>query len=251
MLGRQWMWELRPSRGQARDQRAARAGGPAGPADDDLAGRDPQLLHSGVPGQAGRGAGAVHVALVPADQAGAVPPVLRRVLRDQALGDDRLGGGDGAGRVPAVARGGDDRGVDGGRGRAAVPSAGLQRLPRGQRDGPCAACSTASTATRCRWREARSSQADERYIRDSILLPQSQVVAGYKPGDADLPGPHQRGRAAQDHRLHQGDRKEGEGRADEQPAELRAPAQELSDRQLRHQVVAADDRPQADRRSCT
>ena len=42
-------------------------------------------------------------------------------------------------------------------------------------------CSTASTATRCRSRRAAFVTADERYIRDSILLPQSQVVAGYEP----------------------------------------------------------------------
>ena len=42
------------TRGAARDQRAARPGGPAGQADHDLAGRDPQLLRPGVPDEAGR-----------------------------------------------------------------------------------------------------------------------------------------------------------------------------------------------------
>ena len=58
------MWKLQHPRGPARDQRAARAGRPAGPADDDLAGRDPQLLRPGVPGEAGRAAGPLHDALV-------------------------------------------------------------------------------------------------------------------------------------------------------------------------------------------
>ena len=47
-------------RGASRDQRAARPPGPAGQADDDLAGRDPQLLRPGVPGEAGRAAGPLH-----------------------------------------------------------------------------------------------------------------------------------------------------------------------------------------------
>ena len=41
--------------------------------------------------------------LVPADQAGALSPVLRRVLRHQAFGHDRRGRRDGAERVPDVA----------------------------------------------------------------------------------------------------------------------------------------------------
>ena len=42
-------------------------GRPAGQADDDLAGRDPQLLRPGVPHEAGRAAGPLHLALVRAD----------------------------------------------------------------------------------------------------------------------------------------------------------------------------------------
>ena len=41
-------------RGPARDQRTARAGGPRREADHDFAGRDPQLLRSRVPHEAGR-----------------------------------------------------------------------------------------------------------------------------------------------------------------------------------------------------
>ena len=41
-----------------------------------------------------------------ATKVGHVPAVLRRVLRHAALGDDRQGHGDGAARIPAVARGG-------------------------------------------------------------------------------------------------------------------------------------------------
>ena len=116
-----------------------------------------------------------------ADEAGHVPPVLRRVLRDAALGDGRQGGRDGAGRLPAVAPVGDGQGVDGRGGRAAVhagtgaTAATAGTPPSGRR------CSKGSTATPCRSRRGEVVTADERYIRDSILLPRSQVVAGYDP----------------------------------------------------------------------
>ena len=65
--------------------------GQADQADDDLGGRDPQLLHPRVPDEAGRAAGPLHLDVVRADQGRALPPVLRRVLRHEPLGDDRLG----------------------------------------------------------------------------------------------------------------------------------------------------------------
>ena len=95
--------EAASMKGPARDQRAARAGGPRREADHDLAGRDPQLLRAGFPHQAGRAAGALHHRLVPCHQAGNLSPVLRRVLRHPALGDDRAGRGDGAGAVSSLA----------------------------------------------------------------------------------------------------------------------------------------------------
>ena len=54
VVAKQWMWKVRASRRAARDRRAARPGRPAGPAGDDVAGRDPQLLRSRLPHQAGR-----------------------------------------------------------------------------------------------------------------------------------------------------------------------------------------------------
>ena len=95
---------------RARDQRAARPGRPAGEADHGLGGRDPQLLRPRLPREGGRRAGALQHALVHGDEAGALPHLLRRVLRHQALEHDRLGDRDGAGRLPGVAgRRTDDR----------------------------------------------------------------------------------------------------------------------------------------------
>ena len=115
---------------------------------------------------------------------GRLPPVLRRVLRHEPLGDDRLGRGDGAGRLRAlaVARAGSGPSMAEEGERAVRPAplrgchgAARPSTPRG---------SKASTASRCRSRrgkDVRFVTADDRYIRDSILLPKSQVVAGYEP----------------------------------------------------------------------
>ena len=60
--------EGRASGGSVGDQRAARAGGPAGQTDDDLAGRDPQLLRARLSAQGGRLAGPLHHVVVPANR---------------------------------------------------------------------------------------------------------------------------------------------------------------------------------------
>ena len=100
-------------------------------------------------------------------------------------------------------------------------------------------------------RAGRFVTADERYIRDSILLPQSQVVAGYKPVM-----PTFQGHISEDDLLKIiayiksiGKNERVETMSDRRSLEPRA--DELPDRQLRRQVVAADDRPQADRASST
>ena len=69
----------------ARDQRAARPGRAAGQAAHRLRGRHPLRLRPGVPREDGRGARQDDDAVVHADEAGALPPVLRRVLRPAAL----------------------------------------------------------------------------------------------------------------------------------------------------------------------
>ena len=114
---------------------------------------------------------------------GQVPPVLRRVLRHEPFGDDRLG------RV--------------------MEPADYERWLRGGGSGPSMAeegerlfVSTTAAAATARSQTVRAPvlegvyghpvpiqqgddvrfvTADDRYIRDSILLPKSQVVAGYEP----------------------------------------------------------------------
>ena len=93
------------------------------------------------------------------NKVGPLPPVLRRVLRDRALEDGRLGRGDGAGRLREVAQGGPD-GSGGGSSDAAPSMAttgarlfekyhctGCHGMPTPSSGPPS---STASTAARCR-----------------------------------------------------------------------------------------------------
>ena len=61
--------------------------GRAGPARDDVEGRAPQLLRAGDAREAGRRAAPLHVRVVRGDQAGHVPPDLRRVLRHEPRPD--------------------------------------------------------------------------------------------------------------------------------------------------------------------
>ena len=78
------------------------------------------------------------------------------------------------------------------------------------------------------------------------LDPAAQVAGRgrVRAGDAVVPGPDQRGRSAQDHRLHQVDRARRR-RADE--CCRRSRSRKTTSRHYTLEVVAADDRPQADR----
>ena len=147
------------SRGTFRDQRAARPAGPGHQADDDLSGRDPQLLRAGVPGQAGRAPRPVHVALVPAHEGRPVSPVLRRVLRDEPLPDDRLGPRHGAGRLRALADGRRARPVAGRGGRASSSSGITARAAIGAARSSTLPIWRGSTGIRCRSRRARTSSS--------------------------------------------------------------------------------------------
>ena len=75
----------------ARDQRAARAGRPAGQGHVHVRGRAARPLHPGVPREGRRHSGPLQLDLVHGDQDRRIPPVLRRVLRHQPLGDGRHG----------------------------------------------------------------------------------------------------------------------------------------------------------------
>ena len=73
-----------------------------------------------------------------------------------------------------------------------------------ERDGPRARCSTGVYGHPVPLADGRSRHAPTRATSATrSCCPESQVVAGLPAGHADLPGPHQRGRAAQAHRLHQ------------------------------------------------
>ena len=134
------MWHDAAFRGPSRDQRAARPAGTAGQADDDLAGRDPQLLRPRVPGEAGRAAGPLHHDVVRADAESAAttcsaPSIAARTTR-------RWGAGSTSWSRPSfeqLALAGGTGPVDGRAGRAAVRPVPLRRLPPGQPDRPCSA----------------------------------------------------------------------------------------------------------------
>jgi hypothetical protein len=87
------------SRRPARDRRAARAHGPAGQTDPGERGRDPQLLYPRVSIEARRGPRELSDLLVRGHDAGALSHLLRRILRHESFEDDRLGDGDGPGRL--------------------------------------------------------------------------------------------------------------------------------------------------------
>ena len=102
----------------------------------------PQLLRPGVPREGGRRSRPLHARSgSSATEAGHVPPVLRRVLRHEALGDDRLGRRDGAERLPGVAERRRRRGIAGRRGREAVRGPRVQHLPPAATRRAAARCS--------------------------------------------------------------------------------------------------------------
>ena len=160
--------------------------------------------------------------------------------------------GDGAGRLRAMAR----RGGSGD---------GPSMAAAGRASCSCSTTAPAATAAarqckapklegvyggRCRsWRARAASEfvtADDRYIRDSILLPKSQVVAGYEPVMPSFKGGSTRKTCCRS--WHTSSRSAGRGGAmsvdhDAEPTARRR----LPQRQLHAQVVAPDDGPQADR----
>ena len=179
VVGKQWMWKAQHMDGAARDQRAARAGRPPGQADHGVGGRDPQLLHPGVPREGRRVPGPLQHLWFTATKPGTLSPVLRRVLRHQALRDDRLGLRDGAGRVPGLARR---------RQRARdSPAAAGEKLFQDSRLHHAAIATTRRRRGpqlkglfgkhRAAAGRRAPSIADEAYIRESILNPQAKIVA--------------------------------------------------------------------------
>src|SRR5207302_11407899 len=95
----------------------------------DFAGCDPQLLRSGIPAKAGRNSRAIHHDVVQSHQAGNVPPFLRAVLRDAALGNDRRSCGDGTSRIRDLAGGRRSLWVAGAKWAGPVSTTGVLDVP--------------------------------------------------------------------------------------------------------------------------
>ena len=190
------------SGGRPGDQRPACAARPAGPAPDGHRGRAPRVLHPGIPGQGGRGAGQVHQPLVHADEDRHLPPVLRGILRHEALRHDRPGRRHAAGRVRGVAGGRPVHRHDGQPRRKAVHRPGLRHLPpvRCHPALPDASRRSGQPGPARRRPEGDSGrQLPARVDRQSDRQGRSRLRAG----DAVLSGPGQRRRADGPPGLHQ------------------------------------------------
>ena len=181
VVGKQWMWKVQHPDGVARDQRAPRADRPQHPADDGLGGRAARLLDPRVPREDGRRPRQAHDDVVPGDEAGHVPPVLCRILRDEALGDDRPGHRDDAAGLRSMA------------GRR--PSAMGSPAQNGERlfaEHACVTCHKQDSTGRgptlyglygskVALADGRTVIADENYLRESIMNSQAKVVQGHQP----------------------------------------------------------------------
>ena len=117
-----------------------------------------------------------------ADQDRRVPPVLRRVLRHQALRHDRQGRRDGAGRLPGVA---ERRRRRAARWRRAASScsSSWRASPATSTTAPAAGRRSSSKfgSQETAGERRRPSRSTTRYIRESILTPQAKLVDGYQP----------------------------------------------------------------------
>ncbi len=195
--------EARASGGPARDRRAARARGAAGQARHDVAGRDPQLLHAGVPDQAGRAARPLHDAVVHGDEARRLPRLLLAVLRHRSRADDRPRRRHGASRVSRAGF------------RAATHRSRWRRRARRAFASTAAAAAMARTR-RCTRPGSKASSAGRVQLSDGIergrrralhpRLGDAAAQAGRRRLRADhavVPGPDRRGRPARHHRVHQ------------------------------------------------
>src|SRR5262245_3087911 len=121
----------------ARDQPTARAAREPRQADDDERGRDPQLLRARVPRESrcAAGPGTLPGRLVRADQTWTLSSLLRRILRDEPFGDDRLGRCDATRKVSGMAKYRRRRRLDGFVWAEAVSATALRFVPQDRRNG--------------------------------------------------------------------------------------------------------------------
>ena len=211
VVAKQWMWKLQhPDGAREIDELHVPVGHP-GQARDDFAGRHPQLLRAGVPAQAGRASRPLYGAVVHADRVGRLPPVLRRVLRDRARAHGRRHRRARARRLRAMAGRATAR-TDHGRSAAtrcfatSAAAAAMAESPRCAHR-PRRACS----ANPVPLADGRTLVADERYLRDSILLPPRRSSRATSPIMPSFAGQIRRRRHPGAHRLSQ------EPRARERP----------------------------------
>ena len=203
VVGKQWMWKLQHMEGQREINELHIPARPCRQAHHDLRRRDPQLLRACFPHQAGRGARPLYHHLVPAHQAGQVPPVLRRILRHQALRHDRLDLRDGAARSTrtgsAAARATGSLAIDG---EKLFQDLGLRQLPQAGRHRPLP--QPRRSVRQHRAADRRRHGHGGRSLHPRIdPASQRQNRRGLPADHADLPGPgHRGGRAAVD-RIHQ------------------------------------------------
>ena len=116
-----------------------------------------------------------------ADRVGAYQPVLFRTLRRRPRTDGRDAVCDVAVRLSGLAATGRGRASHWWPVESSCSTAMAAAAATSLRHGACAAAGRAVRPTPCHCRTAASVVADDAYIRDSILQPNQQIVAGYKP----------------------------------------------------------------------
>ena len=204
VVGKQWMWKFQHLERPARDQRAARAGRPAGEADHDVRGRHPRPLRPGVPRQGRRHSRPLHAASgssrrSPAAITCSAPSTAAR-SHSGMIGQVVVHGAE---RVPGLAerrRGRKARSRRRARSCSPISPATPATAPTRRAAGRC--------STACSARPSRS-QAGEHGRRRRGLPPRvdpqpEREDHGRLPADhADVPGPGDRGGAARADRVRQ------------------------------------------------
>ena len=201
VVGKQWMWKFQHPRGAARDQRAARAGRPADP----LLMTSEDVIHSFfvpdfrihmdvLPGP-------LHVGLVPGDPAGNVSPVLLAVLRHQPCGHDRDWWSSWSRRTTSAGCTCGPKGRWPWKGARCFSSTAASVATAPTRT-PAPRCWRISSASPCVLSDGRVVEADEDYLRESIVDPSAKIVAGCENIMPTFQGPGERRGDLRADRLH-------------------------------------------------
>ena len=180
--------EVPAPRRAARDQRAARAGRPAGQAAADLRGRDPQLLRPGLPRPHGRAARPLHLGLVPGRPGRATITCSARSTA--APTTPAWSARSSSWSRPSTRPGCTCTPKGRWRWRAARSSSSTAAsVATAPTRTPAPRCWRTCTASRSTCATAGRSIADDDYIRESILRPGRQDRRRLGEHHADLQGP--------------------------------------------------------------